>query len=106
MKFYRVGEFKENVLDGTVGINPKEQAPQFVLNRLNYLLGFLRERSPDNIDTFTKNLEKRYKKLTKTDYIKENSVDISDLVAVALSIGREDCSEANDWCDGRDVIRS
>ena len=81
MKFYRVGEFKENVLDGTVDINPKEQAPQFVLNRLNYLLGFLRERSPDNIDTFTKNLEKRYQKLTKTDYIKEKSVNLSDLVA-------------------------
>jgi len=81
MKFYRVGEFKENVLDGTVGINPKEQAPQFVLTRLNYLLGFLRERSPDNIDAFTKNLEKRYQKITKTDYIKKNSVDLSDLVA-------------------------
>jgi len=81
MKFYRVGEFKENVLDGTVGINPKEQAPQFVLSRLNYLLGFLRERSPDNIDAFTKNLEKRYQKLVKTDYIKENSVDLSDLIA-------------------------
>ncbi|MGY5881314.1 MAG: L-2-amino-thiazoline-4-carboxylic acid hydrolase [Candidatus Thorarchaeota archaeon] len=80
MKFYRVGEFKENVLDGTVDINPKEQASQFVLTRLNYLLGFLRERSPDNIDAFTKNLEKRYQKLTKTDYIKENSVDLSELV--------------------------
>ena len=81
MKFYRVGEFKENVLDGTVDINPKEQAPQFVLSRLNYLLGFLREHSPDNIDAFTKNLEKQYQKLTKTDYIKENSVDLSDLIA-------------------------
>jgi hypothetical protein len=31
MEFYRVGALKENVLDGTVDINPKEQAPQFVL---------------------------------------------------------------------------
>jgi len=81
MKFYRVGEFKENVLDGTVDINPKDQSPQFVLSRLNYLLGFLREHSPDNIDAFTKNLEKQYQKLIKTDYIKEKSVDLSELVA-------------------------
>jgi hypothetical protein len=81
MKFYRTGEFKENVLDGTIDINPKEQAPQFVLNRLNFLIGFIRERSPDNIDAFTKNLEKQYQKLTKTDYIKENSADLSDLLA-------------------------
>ena len=58
VKFYRVGEFKENVLDGTVNINPKEQAPQFVLTRLNFLLGFLSEHSPDDIDAFTKKLEK------------------------------------------------
>ncbi|TFH01585.1 MAG: hypothetical protein E4H14_18450 [Candidatus Thorarchaeota archaeon] len=81
MKFYRTGEFKENVLDGTVDINPKEQAPQFVLNRLNFLIGFIRERSPDNVDAFTKNLEKQYQKLTRTDYIKERSIGLSDLVA-------------------------
>ena len=80
MKFYRVGEFKENVLDGTVGINPKEQAPQFVLSRLNFLLGFLREHSPDNIDAFTKNLEKWYQKLTRTDYIKEKGIDLNEFI--------------------------
>jgi hypothetical protein len=81
MKFRQVGEFKENVLDSTVDINPKEQAPQFVLNRLNFLIGFLYEHSPDNLDAFVKNLEKQYHKLTKMDYIKEHSVGLSDLVA-------------------------
>ncbi len=81
MEFRKVGEFKENVLDSTIDINPKEQAPQFVLNRLNFLIGFLYEHSPDNLNTFMKNLEKQYQKLTKTDFIKENSVDLSDLVA-------------------------
>ena len=81
MEFRKVGEFKENVLDSIVDINPKEQAPQFVLDRLNYLIGFLYERSPDNLDAFTKNLEKRYQKLIKTDYIKENDLDLSDVIA-------------------------
>ncbi|TFG96658.1 hypothetical protein E4H12_10560 [Candidatus Thorarchaeota archaeon] len=80
MKFYRTGEFKENVLDATVEINPKEQAPEFVLKKLDYLLGFLHERSPDNIDAFAKNLEKQYKKLTKSDYISDKNVDLSDLL--------------------------
>ena len=81
MKFYRTGEFKENVLDATVEINPKEQASQFVLSRLDYLIGFIRERSPDNIDAFTKNLENRYLKLTESEYISNKGVDLSDLLS-------------------------
>ena len=87
MKFYRTGEFKENVLDATVEINPKEQAQQFVLSRLDYLIGFIHERSPDNIDDFTKNLEKQYQKLTKSDYITNKNVDLSDLVSELKNLG-------------------
>jgi len=86
MGFRQVGAFKENVLDKTVNINPKEQVSQFVLNRLNFLIGFLYEHSPDDLHAFVKKLEKQYQKLTKTDYIKENNIDLSDVVADFMNL--------------------
>ena len=81
MKFYRVGEFKEDVLEKLVEINPKEMAPRFVLNRLDYLIGFISERSPDTTDAFVKNLEKQYKDILDSDYIKSKDIDVGSLLS-------------------------
>ncbi len=81
MKFYKVGEFKEKVLEKMVDINPHEKAPRFVLNRLDYLLGFIRKKSPDNVDAFVDNLEKRYRKLVKSDHLSKKDIPLGELLA-------------------------
>ncbi|MHA1903963.1 MAG: hypothetical protein ACW977_08325, partial [Candidatus Thorarchaeota archaeon] len=80
MKFYRTGELKENALEMMVEINPKEKAPRFVLKRLDYLIGLIHERFPAKVDAFTKNLERQYQDLVKSDYISNKSVDLSSVI--------------------------
>ena len=81
MKFYRVGEFKENVLEKNVEINPSEMVPRFVLNRLDYLIGFISEKSPDNAGQFVKDLEQKYRKLAKSDYLSKYALDLKSITA-------------------------
>jgi hypothetical protein len=81
MKFHRVGEFKEDVLGKRVDINPKEMFPRFVLDRLDYLIGFVGERFPDNLEEFVNNLEKRYRKLVKSGQVSKKDIDLGDLIA-------------------------
>jgi len=81
MKFYRVGEFKDNVLEKNVEINPSEMFPRFILNRLDYLIGFISERSHDNVGRFTKNLEEKYRKLAKSDHLTKYNLDLKTIIA-------------------------
>ena len=80
MKFYRVGEFKENVLEKKVEINPSEMTPRFVLNRLDYLIGFISEKSPGDLDQFTKRLEEKYRKLAKSDRLSKYDLNLGELL--------------------------
>lgn len=81
MKFYKLGEFQENVLERKVEIIPKEIFPRFVLNRLNYLIGFIREKSPDNVDQFVRSLEKRYQKLVRINHVSKKDINLRELIA-------------------------
>ncbi|MHA2025176.1 MAG: L-2-amino-thiazoline-4-carboxylic acid hydrolase [Candidatus Thorarchaeota archaeon] len=81
MKFYSAGKFKENVLEKKVEINPNEMLPQFVFNRLDYLIGFISEKSPDNTNPFVNNLEGKYRELSKSNYLSKYDLDLRELTA-------------------------
>jgi hypothetical protein len=81
MKFYRVGEFKDNVLEKIVEINPNEMLPRFLLDRLDYLIGFISEKSPENADRFVKNLERKYLELLKSSTPSKYDLDLKELIA-------------------------
>ena len=81
MNFYRVGEFKENVLEKKVEINPNEMLPRFVLDRLDYLIGFISDNSPDKTDPFVDNLERKYRELLKSNYLSKYHLDLGRLIA-------------------------
>ncbi|MHA2153522.1 MAG: hypothetical protein ACXAAQ_16245, partial [Candidatus Thorarchaeota archaeon] len=76
MKFYRVGKLKENALEKKVEINPDEMLPEFVMNRLDYLIGLISEKSPDNTDQFVDTLEGKYRELLKSDYLSKYDIDL------------------------------
>ncbi|MFW9977431.1 MAG: L-2-amino-thiazoline-4-carboxylic acid hydrolase [Candidatus Thorarchaeota archaeon] len=78
MKFYRSGEFKEDILNKLVEINPKMQARQFLLSRLDYLLGFL-ENHPDYLIAFVEELDAQYQALLNTDQTSEKDIDFGEL---------------------------
>jgi hypothetical protein len=81
MKFYRSGEFDENVLEKVVDFNPKENAERFFLKRLNYLIRFIRENASETLNDFLSRLEGKYQSLVKSDYVGDRSLDLNSLVS-------------------------
>ncbi len=79
MKFYRSGELKEDALEQMVDFNPRENAERFFLKRLNYLIGFMREKSPENLDEFVSNLEQKYRSLVKSDCFTNRGLTVDSL---------------------------
>jgi len=81
MKKYRLGVLNPKTLEKLEEIQPFEYARKEPLKRLNYILGFIKERNPDSLAQFVKTLEEKYKTLVKEDIITEKKIDVKDVFA-------------------------
>ena len=80
MKFVKTGKYREGVLERLVEIDPLKEA----LNRLkkmNYLLGFVKERNPEIYPEYIDNLLAKYQGLLEDERKKANPVDLDELVS-------------------------
>ncbi len=66
MKFVKTGKHKPDVLDRLVEIKPLEEA-QDRLRRANYLLAFVRERTPEVYQKYVDNLLAKYRSLLEDE---------------------------------------
>ena len=80
MKFVKTGKYSEDVLERLVEIDPLKEA----LNRfekMNYLLGFVRERKPDDFPEYINNLLAKYQGLLEDERLKANPPDLDEIVS-------------------------
>ncbi|MHA1169900.1 MAG: L-2-amino-thiazoline-4-carboxylic acid hydrolase [Candidatus Hodarchaeales archaeon] len=80
MKFVRTGKYRQDALERTIEIDPLKEA----LNRfkkMNYLLGFVRERNPEIYPEYINNLLANYQGLLEDERVKTNPIDLDELVS-------------------------
>ena len=80
MKFIKTGEYKQDVLERIIEINSLDEA-RARLKRMNYLLGFVRERNPDIFLEYVNNLIAKYQNLLEDERKKANPVYLDELVS-------------------------
>ena len=86
MKFVRTGKYKQDALDRIVEIDTLKEA-RWRLKRMNYLLGFVRERIPDVIPKYTENLLTKYQDLLEEERKSTNPFDIDMLLSENPNMG-------------------
>lgn len=73
MKFVKTGNYREDTLDRIIEIDMLKDA-KWRLERMNYLLGFVRERLPEAYPDYVKNLLAKYRKLLDKDRTGANPI--------------------------------
>ncbi len=79
MKFIRTGKHRQDALERSIEINSLE-ATQRRMKRLNYLLGFVKERNPQVFPEYVNNLLAKYQSLSK-ELVQPNPFDLDELVS-------------------------
>lgn len=80
MKFVKTGKYGQDTLERSVETKPLEEV-QKRLKRLNYLLGFVKERNPEVFPQYINNLLTKYQRLSKDKLVKTNPFDLDELVS-------------------------
>ncbi len=81
MKLTQTGTFQKNFLEKSVTTNPKENAPDILLKKLDYLIGFVTKEKPEIITDYVRNLSKKYQRLAEDDFLEDSSKDVEELFA-------------------------
>ncbi len=79
-EFQKLGVYAPEVLEELQEIQPLEVAELSPLNRLDYLLGFIKRNKPEIFSSFVKNLELSYNSMVLTDYYKTQVYDINESI--------------------------
>ena len=69
MKFIQTGTFRENYLAEIIDINHIEKIPDVLLDKLDYLIGFIAKQEPEKIQEYVTNLTKKYNNLIEEDLL-------------------------------------
>ena len=78
MEVFRTGKYHISDLDELQELQPLEFAKQTVLKRLNYLLGFIKKKKPEILQSFVKKLNIRLTEQINQNYIDETNIKIID----------------------------
>ncbi len=77
MKFQEYGSYAPETLKNLEEIQPLEIAQKSSLSRLNYFIGFFKEKRPKDFEKYLKNLKKKYVSLVKKDYCDKRKFDVT-----------------------------
>ncbi len=80
MKFIRTGKYTPDVLERVIEIEPLKEAKNR-LKKMDYLLGFVREQSPDNFPEYVNKLQSKYQELLQDDRRSVTPPDLNDLLS-------------------------
>jgi hypothetical protein len=81
VKFTQTGTFRENTLAELVAIKPVEEIRIILLDKLDYLIGFVDREEPETIADYVKNLTEKYQGLVEEDFLGDYSGEIKNLLA-------------------------
>ncbi|TET30011.1 MAG: hypothetical protein E3J70_05665 [Candidatus Heimdallarchaeota archaeon] len=79
MKKYRLGVLNPNTLEKLVEVQPFDYARREPLKRLNFILRFIKEKNPDSLDKYAKNLEEKYRTLVKEDIANKRKIELKEV---------------------------
>jgi len=79
LKKYRFGVLNPNTLEKLVEVQPFDYARREPLKRLNFILGFIKEKNPDSLDKYAKNLEEKYRTLVKEDITNKRKIELKEV---------------------------
>jgi len=79
MKFTQTGTFKKNSLEKLVTIKPMESIQNILLERLDYIVGFVAKERSEIITDYVKNLSEKYQELVEEDFLGKASGGISEI---------------------------
>jgi hypothetical protein len=80
LKFIKTGEYRQDALERLVEINSLDEA-RARLKRMNYLLGFIKERNPDVFPEYVNNLFAKYQDLLESERKNANPFDLDELIS-------------------------
>ena len=80
MKFVKTGKYRQDTLERSVEVDTLKDA-KWRLERMNYLLGFVRERLSDVFPKYTDNLLAKYQDLLNEDRKDASPFDIDELLS-------------------------
>lgn len=80
MKFIRTGKYTPEVLERIIEIEPLKEAKNR-FEKMNYLLGFVRERYPDDFSKYIENLQSKYLGLLQDDRKTVNPPDLDEILS-------------------------
>lgn len=80
MKFVKTGKYREDTLDRIIEIDTLKDA-KWRLERMNYLLGFVRDRLPEAYPDYVKNLLTKYQELLDKDRTGTHPFDIDEILS-------------------------
>ncbi|MFX1476274.1 MAG: hypothetical protein ACFFCO_12475, partial [Promethearchaeota archaeon] len=86
MKFTHVGECRPEVMDElTQEYQPLEHTER-LLESFDYLLGVVKAQQPKNLAEYVANLEVRYQRLVKSDYLSLGEDDVAPLITEMIHL--------------------
>ena len=80
MKFIRTGKYTPEVLERLVEIDSLKEAKNRI-EKMNYMLGFVKEQYPDDFAKYIENLRSRYLRLLQDDRKDENPPDLDEILS-------------------------
>ncbi|TXT57843.1 MAG: hypothetical protein BAJATHORv1_10551 [Candidatus Thorarchaeota archaeon] len=80
VEFFISGRIIDNILDVSTKFNPIDNAPEFVLKPLDYLIGFIRQKKPEDVESFVDGLMQIYDVKVKSDYFAEKGIELQPLL--------------------------
>jgi hypothetical protein len=80
MKFVKTGKYRQDTLDRLIEIDTLRDA-KWRLERMNYLLGFVRERFPEAYSEYVNNLQSKYQNLLEEDRKGASPFDMDNILS-------------------------
>ena len=79
MKFTQTGTFKKNYLEESVTINPMERIQEILLDKFDYLVGFVAKEKSEFITDYVNNLTIKLQNLGTGDFVGESPRKINEI---------------------------
>lgn len=86
MKFTQTGTFRENTLAELVAIEPVKEVRIILLDKLDYLIGFVDREKPETTADYVKNLAEKYRGLVEEDSLGDYSGELKNLLAECANL--------------------
>ena len=80
MKFVQTGTARENYLEEKIPFKLIDQIDEILIKKLDYLIGFILRKEPDNFSAYIENLTSKYHELVDVGFSKDFSKEFEEAI--------------------------